>query len=242
MGCDEFQEVEGWLVGAGERDVDMRFIRLLGKFLSAPGNTPKVRANGEDGGAVAVSDVPLGALDICRPGSFLEAVFGRDAPGFGASAFRAPSSMRDPLPEGDVETGPVGSGLAAGNDTLDAGWACQDVGACAHDVSIHQYAPGVESFTFRARMPMLALLVGVGPSRHGDVARAITNQGMGRMPVLRVQGQVCGLVENGAFDVGVAAQEDFHSACIDTCVKENSFHFLPDGIRAEVGFKPFAAA
>jgi hypothetical protein len=37
--------------------------------------------------------------------------------------------------------------LATGDDTLDAGEAFRDVEPGAHDVSIHQYAPGGESFT-----------------------------------------------------------------------------------------------
>lgn len=66
----------------------------------------------ENDGAVAISDVPFGALRVTGRRRLCELVFRRDRPVQAEASFRAPPAMRKVVVQGHVERGDVGPCLA----------------------------------------------------------------------------------------------------------------------------------
>ena len=91
------------------------------------------RGEEKDHGPVAVPHVPFSALDVTLAGYLLQLIAAIKGAILGQPALRAPAAVRDAMLNREIKRGPVGVGLAAGNDFL------------KHSDGLHWALAGVET-------------------------------------------------------------------------------------------------
>jgi len=91
------------------------FIVGSGQLHSSQRAAGELRSEVDDEGGIGTFDVPFRPLEVIELGGFAQVIAGVDLAVLRQASARTPAAVRDAIGDGPVESGAVGTGLAAGN-------------------------------------------------------------------------------------------------------------------------------